>query len=74
GGPSPWRTGERTIGNPVQDAPGVDYKVGEKVEHAKFGKGVIVAIKGEGSSAELSVVFGGEIKKLMAEYARLVKL
>lgn len=74
GGPSPWRTGERTIGNPIQDAPGVDYKVGEKVEHAKFGKGVIVAIKGEGSSAELSVVFGGEIKKLMAEYARLVKL
>jgi len=74
GGPSPWRTGERTIGNPIQDAPGVDYKVGEKVEHAKFGKGVIVAIKGEGSSAELSVVFGGEIKKLIAEYARLVKL
>ncbi|AFL99838.1 ATP-dependent DNA helicase PcrA [Desulfitobacterium dehalogenans ATCC 51507] len=74
GGPSPWRTGERTIGNPIQDAPGVDYKVGEKVEHAKFGKGVIVAIKGEGNSAELSVVFGGEIKKLIAEYARLVKL
>lgn len=71
---SPWRAGERMIGNPVTAAPGLDYKVGEKVEHAKFGKGVIVAIKGEGSSAELSIVFGGEIKKLIAEYARLVKL
>ncbi|AGA68769.1 ATP-dependent DNA helicase PcrA [Desulfitobacterium dichloroeliminans LMG P-21439] len=71
---SPWRVGERNIGNPIMDAPGLDYKVGEKVEHAKFGKGVIVAIKGEGSSAELSVVFGGEIKKLIAEYAKLMKL
>ncbi|MGE4273000.1 MAG: DNA helicase PcrA [Desulfitobacterium sp.] len=71
---SPWRVGERNIGNPIVEAPGLDYKVGEKVEHAKFGKGVIVAIKGEGSSAELSIVFGGEIKKLIAEYAKLVKL
>ncbi|MEL1134778.1 DNA helicase PcrA [Desulfitobacterium sp. THU1] len=70
---SPWRVGERNIGNPIVEAPGLDYKVGEKVEHAKFGKGVIVAIKGEGSSAELSIVFGGEIKKLIAEYAKLVK-
>jgi len=71
---SPWRAGERLIGNPIKEAPAFDYKVGEKVEHPKFGKGVIVAIKGEGSSAELSVVFGGEIKKLIAEYAKLVKL
>lgn len=74
GSSSPWRIGERAIGNPIEAAPAMDYKVGEKVEHSKFGKGVIVGIKGEGSSAELSIVFAGEIKKLIAEYAKLIKL
>ncbi|MDA8228644.1 MAG: DNA helicase PcrA [Desulfitobacterium hafniense] len=62
------------FGAPLSTETVCNYHVGEKVEHSKFGKGIIVAIKGEGSQAELSIVFSGEIKKLIAEYAKLEKL
>lgn len=46
------------------------YDVGGKVEHQKWGVGVIVAIKGSGEDAELNVAFPDlGIKKLMAKYA-----
>lgn len=44
------------------------------MEHATFGRGIIVSIKGEGNQAELTIVFDSGIKKLMAEYAKLTKL
>lgn len=74
GGRSTWGTWDKEVGNPVKEPPTLDYHVGEKVEHAKFGKGIIVSIKGEGNQAEISIVFGGQIKKLIAEYAKLIKL
>lgn len=74
GGRSAWGTWDKEVGNPVKEPSTYDYHVGEKVEHAKFGKGIIVSIKGEGSQAEISIVFGGQIKKLIAEYAKLIKL
>ena len=46
------------------------YDVGGKVEHKKWGIGVIVAIKGSGEDAELNVAFPDlGIKKLIAKYA-----
>lgn len=49
--------------------------LGDKVEHGKFGQGVIVSVKGEGEDAELSVAFPGVgIKSLIAKYAPLKKL
>ncbi|MEA4901952.1 DNA helicase PcrA [Desulfitobacterium sp.] len=74
GGRSTWETWDRKVGSPVRSPDDFDYHVGEKVEHAKFGKGIIVSIKGEGGQAEISIVFGGQIKKLIAEYAKLTKL
>jgi DNA helicase-2/ATP-dependent DNA helicase PcrA len=74
-GRSAWGTWDsQKVGNPIQAPMGTDYHVGEKVEHDKFGKGIIVSIKGEGSQAEIAVVFNGQMKKLIAEYARLTKL
>lgn len=74
-GRSTWGTWDSpNVGNPVKESTGIDYHVGEKVEHAKFGKGLIVSIKGEGSQAEIAVVFEGQIKKLIAEYAKLTKI
>lgn len=71
-GSGPW---EKGFGSPVVSKAAVEHRVGDKVEHAAFGRGVIVSIKGEGNQAELSVVFdGGGIKKLLAEYAKLTKL
>jgi len=53
---------------------GEAHHIGEKVEHATFGRGIILSIKGEGNLAELTIVFDGAIKKLIAEYAKLTKL
>ncbi|HBG44186.1 MAG TPA: ATP-dependent DNA helicase PcrA, partial [Firmicutes bacterium] len=49
-------------------------KVGDHVVHQKFGNGTIVAVKGEGAQAALSVAFPGlGIKELLAAYAPLQK-
>ncbi|MGC7870580.1 DNA helicase PcrA [Desulfosporosinus sp. SYSU MS00001] len=69
-------TWEKDFGSPVVIKGGEAHHVGEKVEHAKFGRGIIVSIKGEGNQAELTIVFDGGIgiRKLLAEYAKLTKL
>ncbi|HEX3015656.1 MAG TPA: 3'-5' exonuclease, partial [Desulfobacteria bacterium] len=52
-----------------------EYKLGDKVAHAKFGEGVIVAMNGEGGDAQITVAFSGAgLRKLMAQYANLQKL
>lgn len=72
-GSGPW---EKDFGSTLVIKGGEAHHIGEKVEHAKFGRGIIVSIKGEGNLAELTIVFDGGIgiKKLMAEYAKLTKL
>jgi DNA helicase-2/ATP-dependent DNA helicase PcrA len=52
-----------------------DYLLGEKVEHQKWGQGVIVAIRGQGEDTEVSVAFPGlGIKTVLTRYAPLKKL
>uniref|UniRef100_Q47IM8 DNA 3'-5' helicase n=1 Tax=Dechloromonas aromatica (strain RCB) TaxID=159087 RepID=Q47IM8_DECAR len=47
-------------------------RVGQTVEHAKFGVGVIVSTEGRGSDARVQVNFGGAgMKWLALEYAKL---
>ncbi len=47
-------------------------RVGQSVEHAKFGLGVIVATEGRGADARVQVNFGGAgMKWLALEYAKL---
>ncbi|MHB8170205.1 MAG: DNA helicase PcrA [Thermincolia bacterium] len=51
------------------------YALGDKVEHAKFGQGVIVSVKGSGDDAELSIAFpGAGVKMFIAKYAPLKKV
>lgn len=64
----------RDSGAPVVTSDPGTFHVGDKVEHPKFGPGIVMSVKGEGNEAEISVVFSGQVKKLIAEYARLVKL
>jgi DNA helicase-2/ATP-dependent DNA helicase PcrA len=48
------------------------FKVGQVVEHAKFGQGVIVNAEGRGPDARVQVSFGGgNMKWLALEYAKL---
>ncbi|KGP76454.1 ATP-dependent DNA helicase PcrA [Desulfosporosinus sp. Tol-M] len=70
-GSGPWEKGfGSTLVSKAVDA----HHVGDKVEHASFGKGIIVQVKGEGDHAELTIVFDAGIKKLIAVYAKLTKL
>ncbi len=55
--------------------PSPDLKSGDKVVHEKFGKGIVIEVKGEGASREAAVVFDSSgLKKLLLEYAKLKKI
>ena len=59
----------------AQTEPVVGLSLGDKVEHAKWGEGVVVSVKGENGDAEISVAFPGlGIKTLIARYAPLKKV
>ncbi len=75
-GPSPlWTSYGSTLQPPKPVNSGPVYLLGDKVTHAKFGDGVIVSVKGEGSDAEIAVAFSGAgIRKLIAQYANLKKI
>jgi len=52
--------------------PGIPWRVGQSVVHAKFGTGVIVNAEGRGADARVQVNFRkGGLKWLMLEYAKL---
>ena len=64
GGAAASRSGEAaTVGG---------FRIGQNVQHAKFGLGVIVAAEGRGSDARVQVNFGAHgMKWLALEYAKL---
>ena len=53
-------------------APGIPWRIGQSVLHAKFGNGVIVSAEGRGAEARVQVNFRTTgLKWLMLEYANL---
>lgn len=50
---------------------GINWKVGEKVKHGKWGTGTVVKVKGDGDDMELDIAFPSPvgIKKLLAKFA-----
>ncbi len=56
-------------------AGGVQFKAGDKVLHAKFGKGMVVSSKPSSGDEEVTVAFDGQgIKRLMVSFANLQKI
>ncbi|MCZ0755945.1 DNA helicase PcrA [Anoxybacillus sp. J5B_2022] len=53
-----------------------EWKVGDKVEHKKWGVGTIVSVRGEGDDLELDVAFQRPtgIKRLLAQFAPITKV
>ena len=48
------------------------YRGGEKVKHPRFGEGTVVGVSGEGTKAEITVVFKeAGAKRLLVKYANL---
>lgn len=50
----------------------IDLKVGDKVKHEYFGKGVVKYIRGTNVEVDFGSIYG--VKELMLEYARLEKI
>lgn len=61
--------------NATDNNPDYDFKVGDRVNHKAFGKGVIKELSGKGANMMITVNFDIGVKKtLMAEYAKLEKI
>jgi DNA helicase-2/ATP-dependent DNA helicase PcrA len=57
-------------------AAGESFSPGDKVNHAKWGVGTVVAVKGEGNDRELQIAFPAPVgvKRLLAAFAPITKL
>jgi DNA helicase II / ATP-dependent DNA helicase PcrA len=53
----------------------INWKVGDKAEHGKWGTGTVVSVKGEGEGTELDIAFPSPIgvKRLLAKFAPIKK-
>lgn len=65
----------RVVKNAGVGAEKVDWKVGDKVTHKKWGIGTIVQIKGEKQDMQLNIAFPNDgIKQLLASFAPIEKI
>lgn len=57
-------------------AAGLNWTVGDKAAHKKWGTGTVVAVKGSGDSTELDIAFPSPtgIKRLLAQFAPIEKI
>ncbi|TLS36031.1 DNA helicase PcrA [Pseudalkalibacillus caeni] len=53
----------------------LDWKVGDKAKHRKWGEGTVVSVKGQGESVELDIAFPKPVgvKRLLAKFAPIEK-
>ncbi|WJH36346.1 DNA helicase PcrA [Paenibacillus sp. CC-CFT747] len=53
----------------------LDYKVGDRVSHGKWGTGVVASVKGSGDDTELHIAFPAPVgvKRLLAKFAPITK-
>lgn len=59
----------------VSKEKGLDYGVGDRVRHMKFGEGIVTQITEGGRDFEVTVEFDtAGVKKMFAGFARLIKL
>lgn len=72
--PSPFSRPAQQAGSKLPGhggGAGIDWKVGEKVKHGKWGIGTVVKVKGADENMELDIAFPSPIgiKKLLAKFA-----
>jgi DNA helicase II / ATP-dependent DNA helicase PcrA len=66
------------VSRPVAAASGgegIEWKVGDKAQHGKWGTGTVVSVKGSGEGTELDIAFPSPtgIKRLLAKFAPITK-
>lgn len=72
--PTPFKThGDDDFDQrPPEERVGGDIRIGAKVAHSQFGRGIVRRIEGESDSSKVTVYFeNGLVKKLMVKYANL---
>jgi DNA helicase-2/ATP-dependent DNA helicase PcrA len=48
------------------------FKIGQKIAHDKFGKGVILDVNGKGKDAKLTISFSnGKLKKIIGTFVKI---
>ncbi|MFN2272003.1 MAG: ATP-dependent helicase [Anaerolineae bacterium] len=66
-----WRTAPR----PAETARVAQFRVGQRVRHARFGEGIVIESRLHSDDEEVSVVFeDAGVKRLLISFARLEKL
>ncbi|HHW38654.1 MAG TPA: DNA helicase PcrA [Bacillales bacterium] len=70
---------QQSVVRPVATKTGGDqvgWRVGDKVEHKKWGIGTVVSVKGDGADKELDIAFPQPtgIKRLLAQFAPIIKI
>lgn len=76
GGGSVMGGAARATSRPVSTVNAVlDYTVGDRVSHGKWGTGVVVAVKGSGDDTEVQIAFPAPVgvKRLLAKFAPITK-
>ena len=58
----------------ISDDFKIEFKIGDRVKHAKFGEGKILQVLGSGSKALYNVDFGHTKKLLDPKFAKLIKI
>ena len=75
GGFSGSKTSQLTRGSEIKKADKLDYEVGDRVRHIKFGDGTVLEIKDGERDYEVRVEFDDSgIKNMLAGFAKLEKL
>ncbi|SFB48483.1 DNA helicase-2 / ATP-dependent DNA helicase PcrA [Cohnella sp. OV330] len=77
--PASYGVGARPAAAPQPAAgggQGLSVAAGDKVQHAKWGVGTVVAVKGSGSDTELNIAFPAPVglKRLLAAFAPVTKI
>lgn len=71
--PTPLRT--PAAPPPARPAAAADWRAGDKAQHAKWGVGTVVEVRGEADNQEVKVAFPGlGIRQLMVKFAPLTKV
>jgi len=64
-----------TSNKTVSSAGGVDWQIGDKVEHKKWGQGSVMRVTTSGKDVELDISFAGMgVKRVLAKFAPITKL
>ena len=64
----------QTGGGVIRPDTSIQWKVGDKARHGKWGVGTVVSVKGSGEEVELKIAFPGQgVKGLMQKYAPITK-